>query len=272
MADLRPIAIVKLGGSVITRKREVEKLRPKILARLAEEIASIRSHRLVVLHGAGSFGHPGAVRFGLARPPAAGAPPDPRVRGAAIVSAEVRRLHLAVLRALVAAGARPWSVPPAALAEQRSGELTHLESAPFARALEAGFTPVSFGDVVLDREWGSSILSADTIAFALIDPLRPARVVFVSDVPGVYPPGPVPKGRRPIVRELTDATLTDLSPAIGAPDVTGGIRSKVAVMRAIARRGVDAGLISGLSDGSLVRAVEGATGDGSWARAESAAP
>ena len=270
MADPRPIAIVKLGGSVITRKREVEKLRPKIVARLASEIASIRSHRLVVLHGAGSFGHPGAVRFGLARPPAADTAPGARVRGAAIVSAEVRRLHLTVLRALVAAGARPWSVPPATLAEQRAGELLRLETGPFAQALEAGFTPVSFGDVVLDREWGSSILSADTLALALIGPLGPARVVFVSDVPGVHPPGPVPKGRRPVVRELTDATLADLSPSAGGPDVTGGIRGKVAVMRAIARRGVDAGLISGLSDGSLVRAVEGATGDGSWARAESA--
>ena len=61
--------IVKLGGSVITRKNEVERARPKILTRLAEELAADPTVPLVVLHGAGSFGHPGAKRWGLARPP-----------------------------------------------------------------------------------------------------------------------------------------------------------------------------------------------------------
>ncbi|MCW6167745.1 MAG: hypothetical protein LVQ64_04765 [Thermoplasmatales archaeon] len=95
-----PIAVVKLGGSVLTRKRESEKLRPKVLARLAREVSGVRTHRIVLLHGAGGFGHPGAVRFGLSRPPDGSASPAERIRGAAIVSAEVRRLHLAVLRAI----------------------------------------------------------------------------------------------------------------------------------------------------------------------------
>ena len=36
--------VVKLGGSVITRKREVERVRPKILRRLAEEVGSVPGH------------------------------------------------------------------------------------------------------------------------------------------------------------------------------------------------------------------------------------
>ncbi len=263
-----PIAVVKLGGSVLTRKRESEKLRPKVLARLAREVAEVRTHRIVLLHGAGGFGHPGAVRFGLSLPPNGSASPTERIRGAAIVSAEVRRLHLAVLRALVDAGARPWSVPMATHAEQEEGRLAHIDLDPIDRALAGGFVPVSFGDVVPDRVWGSSILSADTIAVELAERLRPDRVVFVSDVPGVYSPGAA--GRRHVVRELTDEVYSALAPAPGAPDATGGIRGKVAAMRAIARRGVNAGLISGLSDGALSRALrdDGST-DGSWARAES---
>ena len=262
-----PVVVVKLGGSVITRKNEVEKVRPKVLARLAKEIAEVRDRRVVVLHGAGSFGHPGARRFGLAEPPAPGSSPLKRARGAAIVAAEVRRLHLTVLRELVRAGASPASVPFATHARNRAGELVHLDPAPVQAALEAGFLPVSFGDVVPDEAWGTSILSADTIALALVPALEPERVVFVSDVEGILegPPG----RRRTVVHDVGPEVVASLRPQAGSVDVTGGIRGKATVMLAIAAAGADAGLISGLSDGAVSRAIRGATEYGSWARARS---
>lgn len=262
-----PLVIVKLGGSVITRKREIERLRGKVLARLAREIAAVPDHRLVLLHGAGGFGHPGAARFGLARAPS-GASPAGRARGASIVSAEVRRLHLAVLRSLVAAGANPWSIPPANHAVQTEGRLRSLDPRPFSTALEHGWTPVSFGDVVPDPAWGSSILSADTIALALARALTPRRVLFVTDVPGVLVAGA--DGRATVVSDLTDGRVAPLSVGPGAVDVTGGIRRKVETALEIARSGVDAGIISGLRDGALSGAIRGDAFDGSWARARGA--
>jgi isopentenyl phosphate kinase len=261
----RPLVVVKLGGSVITRKKEVERLRPKVLERLAHELAPPVDAQLIVLHGAGSFGHPGARRFGLARAPEAGATSDHRARGAAIVASEVRRLHVLVLRALVQAGVSAASVPVATHARNRSGRLAAFDEAPFVDALTRGMVPVSFGDVVPDDEWGSSILSADTIATALTVRLHPQRVVFVSDVVGILdgPPG----RKRPVVSEVTDAVVAALRPAAGAPDVTGGIRGKAEAMRAIARAGTDAGLISGLTDGALRRAIRGDSVYGSWAHA-----
>ncbi len=260
----RPV-VVKLGGSVLTRKREVEKLRPKVLRRLAAELASARSGPMVVLHGAGSFGHPGAARFGLARAPEPGRPGRERLRGGTIVAAEVRRLHLSVLRELVAAGLSPWSVPLATVAHNREGRLVALEAAAFAEALALGAVPVAFGDVVPDEAWGVSILSADTAAVSLAARLGAGRVVFATDVPGLMegPPG----RRRTIVPEVTEASVARLGPAVGAVDVTGGIRAKLEAMLAIARAGADAVLISGLTDGALSRAVRGESVYGSWAHA-----
>jgi isopentenyl phosphate kinase len=261
----RPLRVVKLGGSVITRKREVERVRPKTLARLAEEIASVRVADVIVLHGAGSFGHPGAKRFGLAAAPATGASARIRARGAAIVAAEVRRLHLLVLRALVDAGASPASVPMATHATNREGRLSALDVGPLRSALAGGRSPVSFGDVVPDEVWGSSILSADTIALEVTRAMHPDRVVFVSDVPGIYEGPPV--GRRRVVAELTGDAVAGLRRSGSGPDVTGGIRGKAEAMLAIAHAGADAVLISGLSDGATARALEGATVHGSWAHA-----
>lgn len=254
--------VVKLGGSLLTRKREAEKVRPKVLARLAGELADAGPIPLVVLHGAGSFGHPGARRFGLAAPPAGPQSVRERTRGAAIVAVEVRRLHLLVLRALVAAGLAPWSVPPGVVAENRDGALGTLDTSPFAAALERGQVPVSFGDVVPDRAWGTSVLSADAIAVELAARLHARRVVFASDVPGI-----LGSDRRSVVPELTESAAEALRPASGAPDVTGGIRAKARAMLAIAGGGTDAVLISGLSDGALSRAVRGEAVYGSWAHA-----
>jgi isopentenyl phosphate kinase len=255
------VTIVKLGGSVLTRKRERESLRPKILTRLAEELATA-STPLVVLHGAGSFGHPDARRFRLAEPPGPGGVSAERRRGAAVVSREVRRLHAAVLQALVAAGMNPWSVPGSMVGRNRSGVLDDLDSAPFADALAAGVTPVSFGDVVRDDAWGFSILSADTIAMELARDLPARRVLFVSDVGGVYEPGA--KGRPVAVPVVTPELIVRLRPSEGVADVTGGIRAKAEAMLAIADDGADAGLISGLSDGALSRALKGERVYGSW--------
>jgi isopentenyl phosphate kinase len=262
-ADTCPTStVVKLGGSVITRKQREERLRPKVLTRLAEEIVSAETPT-ILLHGAGSFGHPGAVRFGLARAPAPDASPGSRARGASIVATEVRRLHLAVLQALVRARGRPESIPVSTHATNRAGRLASFDPAPFRAALSAGRLPVSFGDVVPDAEWGFSILSADTIAVALSRELPVRRALFVSDVPGVYDPArPSDHIVLPVVEVGLPGRLSARTP--GA-DVTGGIRGKVSAMLEISGRGVDAGLISGLSDGTLLRALRGERVHGSWA-------
>ncbi|HEV2520722.1 MAG TPA: isopentenyl phosphate kinase [Thermoplasmata archaeon] len=259
-----PLVIVKLGGSIITRKREVERIRPKVLQRLAGEAAVRTSQRVILLHGAGSFGHAGAHRWGLASPPAAGSSSRDRVRGAAIVQAEVRRLHGKVLSALLEAHANPLSIPAALVAQNRSGALERFDAGPFARALEAGALPVSFGDVVPDSDWGFSILSADGIAVALARALRPARVVFVSDVPGILRGG---RGGREIFPHLDRHIVEGIPVPSGSVDVTGGIVGKAKAMLELAEIGVDAGLISGLSDGALSRAIRGEAVYGSWAKA-----
>lgn len=257
----RGLTIVKLGGSVLTRKRERESLRPKVLARLAAELATAPGP-LVVLHGAGSFGHPDARRFHLAEPPVGTARDAERRRGAAIVAREVRRLHAAVLQALVDAGLNPWSVPGSTVGRNRSGVLDDLDPEPFTDALAGGVTPVSFGDVVRDDAWAFSILSADTIAVELAREMSARRVLFVSDVAGVFEPGAV--GRRIAVPVVTPELVDRLRPSAGIPDVTGGIRGKAEAMLAIADDGADAGLISGLSDGALSRALQGERVYGSW--------
>jgi isopentenyl phosphate kinase len=254
--------VVKLGGSVITRKRENERRRPKVLLRLGLELGRPPVPRLIVLHGAGSFGHPGARKFGLARPPDEEQTEAERRRGGAIVGREVRRLHLEVLRALIDAGVPAYSVPASGLARNSAGRLTGFEDRPFREAIAEGRVPVAFGDVVPDDAWGVSILSADVLALELARRLRAERVVFVSDVPGILP---TPRDRREHLSSL-------VRPPAG-PDVTGGIRRKAEVMLELAGLGIPVGLVNGLSMGAAGRALRGPTGSGgTWAMPARPAP
>ena len=95
----------------------------------------------------------------------------------------------------------------------RSGALATLDAERFTDALGAGVSPVSFGDVVRDDAWGFSILSADTIARKLAGELPVVRVLFVSDVGGVFEPGAT--GRRVAVPVVTRELVERLRPDTG---------------------------------------------------------
>ncbi len=261
----RPPVLVTLGGSLITRQREKETIRPKVLARLAREVAAVRDPPVVLLHGSGSFGRPAAEEWGLDRGPDDGHPATRRTRGAAIVSSEVLRLHVTVLRELVRGGGSPFSAPPASFVRTREGRLASVHPATIAAALDAGAMPVSFGDVVPDEAWGFSILDAETLAAGLVPLLHPARVVFAGDVPGILDPSAA--RRTTVVPELSDAVVASLAPGPPTANGAGGVRATATAMRAIARYGVDAVLISGLTDGALSRAIRGESVYGSWAHA-----
>jgi isopentenyl phosphate kinase len=239
--------LVKFGGSVITNKAKPKTLRPRVLRRLASELAAAPG-QLILVHGGGSFGHPGA-REGRLHLGLKGKDQLPSV---AAVQREMRVLNLRVLEALQAAGLTAVSVPGALVAENKGGRISTLNPGPFMDYLELGLLPVTFGDVVVDKSQGVSICSGDDLMLLLAKGLRAARAIFVADVEGLLDP----QGKSmAVVRASELPAQAPLSPQ-GA-DVTGGMGRKVEVMAAMARFGVAVRLINGLRPGRLAAALRG---------------
>lgn len=241
----RPV-LVKLGGSVLTRKDELRSLRPEALQRLAGELARV-DRPLVLLHGAGSFGHVLAEKHRLHeghRDPA-------QLQGLAEVRADLHDLHLHVLRTLHAEDLPAVGLPPFGHVELHDGRLEDLDPAPFQRSLDAGLLPVTHGDVLLDQARGFGIVSGDALAEHLARGLRPALAVFATDVAGILQDGdPLP--------HLTPDELTTLT--VGGsrhPDVTGGMAGKAHHMARIARAGVPVRVLDGTTPGRLAGALTG---------------
>ena len=61
--------ILKLGGSIITKKNssdsEIDEMNLKRISREIKKFIDDSDKQLVIVHGAGSFGHPPAKQYGM---------------------------------------------------------------------------------------------------------------------------------------------------------------------------------------------------------------
>jgi isopentenyl phosphate kinase len=249
---VRPVLLIKLGGSLITDKRRPETARAGEIARLAAELAAglprarERGLAVVVGHGSGSFGHVAADRHRLA-----GGLADPaQLPGVGVTQARAAALHRLVLDAFAAAGLAAFSVAPSSAAVA-DGETVRLDAEPVALALAAGLLPVLYGDVVMHRQRGVAICSTER-AFAALAAALPAHgwrasaALWLGDTAGLLDAvgrtvPEVAPGRPPAV------------PAGGAAgtDVTGGMAHRLATALALAEAGVESWLADGAVPGLL---------------------
>ena len=221
-SDSAAPVVLKLGGSVITDKDATEAVDTDRLAALAATVAAYDGP-LVLVHGAGSFGHYHADAHGVSR--TAGSRDAGAVRD---ITGSMRTLNDAVVDALADAGAPAVPVHPFSLASRKTNGELSLPEASVAAMLAEGFLPVLHGDVVTHAGKGVTILSGDEIVVRLAEALDADRVGLCSAVPGVLD---------------EDGTVVDrvgsfdeVAAALGgsdSTDVTGGMAAKVRELLAL---------------------------------------
>ncbi|MEM4160481.1 MAG: isopentenyl phosphate kinase [Thermoplasmata archaeon] len=218
--------IIKLGGSLITDKRRYRKFRRQIVERIAQEVKEAweAGKRVIVVHGAGSFGHIKAREYQLQ----AGRSQKIKKQslGFTKVHCDVRWLNLRIMEAFYKAGLPAVSLPPISIARNSYGKLKEMDVERFRDALGESLLPITFGDVVFDEKLGFSICSGDDLVLRLATHFRPERIIFLCDVPGIYAAYP-PKKNEEILREISPEYITTLKTASPGIDVTGGIFGKI---------------------------------------------
>lgn len=248
------VRLVKLGGSVITDKARPLAFRPRVTARLARELAVFTDEGMVVVHGAGGFGHVRAEEYDLAQ----GLTDKDSVEGTAIVQRDVRDLNLRVVDCLLEAGIPAVSLPPAAFLELDDGRLTHFDAIPFQRAITRGMVPVTFGDVLMDARRGVAIASGDLLMASLAGFFRPEMAVFVTSVDGVYDGDPATSDAK-LLRTVSpdDADVAGDTSAEGMADVTGSMFGKLTEAFQVATSADETWIIGGGRPGRLRALLEG---------------
>ena len=271
---MKELVFLKLGGSLITDKTQpytplLDRM-DDIALQIATTLQTQPNLRLVIGHGAGSFGHVAAseykTRAGYPRP----SPLMHRERdeteenywkGFAEVWYQASSLNRYVMKALHKANVRAISLPPSSSVIATEGKVSVWETTPIRMALSARIVPVIFGDVVFDEIRGGTILSTEDLFMHLARALGPERILLAGLEAAVWEDFPA---RTKKIEKITPRTFDEFSRAIGkseGADVTGGMESKVAQMLELVQYNheLSVQIFSGTEPGNIVHALTGET-------------
>lgn len=252
------VVVIKWGGSLITNKAASLTPKPRVMAMLARAVrdyllnsVGMIQRRVVIVHGAGSFGHLRARAWRLASgrlPHARYAFPedDPsRIKASSqddavrLVRQEMLQLNKFVCEALVRVGIRPVVHPPHYWARNTGPTFSGELIGRFLADEDPLAVDVTFGDVVntdgtVTRDFG--ILSGDDLVVRLAKELPNVRRVIFAIGGGVdgllsKPPSQGGNNSDHLLQELTPEAMNDHDGFEGALwsdeiDVTGGIGLK----------------------------------------------
>lgn len=269
---MKELVFLKLGGSLITDKTKPYTPLLDMIDNLALQIATTLQTqpnlRLVLGHGAGSFGHVAAseykTRDGYPKPSPLihrqrDATEDNYWKGFAEVWYQASSLNRHVMEALHKAGVRAVALPPSSSVISSDGQVAVWETTPIRMALAAQMVPVIFGDVVFDEVRGGTILSTENLFAFLVRALHPDRILLAGLEQAVWEDFPA-RTRR--IDRITPQSFEQIKQGVGkstAADVTGGMEAKVNEMLDLVRQNPELKIqiFSGTEPGNLTRAIMG---------------
>lgn len=243
--------ILKIGGSVITEKDSDIPERAKLndIERLSHEIASFKSRsdlNIILVHGAGSFGHPQAMKYRLNE--------EFNARGAYLTHVSVKKLNSIVVESLNNAGVHSLPVHPLNSCLLENGNFVFFQLEQIKVMLERGIMPVLHGDVVMDRARGVSVLSGDRIIPYLALALKASKIGAGSDVDGVL------NEKGEFIKKITPHSFAGLKKHIrgsASTDVTGGMLGKVSEFLELANKGISSRIFNASKKGMVSRFLYG---------------
>ena len=226
----KEIIIVKLGGSIVTVKHGK---RPAIRRAHIEKIASLlakkydsKKHSLILIHGAGSFGHLHAHAHALAE----GTKDHPeKLFRATENQALDEKLNSELATLFVEAGLPVTGMPTRTLALNNRGKIASLATETINAAVKAGTIPLLHGDMVFDSSWGLSVCSGDILVARLAKFFSAKKVFFASDVKGIFSKDPHYFKDAELIKSASLKEIMNGSIRLGKShsiDVTGGLSKK----------------------------------------------
>lgn len=251
--------ILKLGGSILTKKNSTESEIDEInLKRISNEIKRFldgSDEELVIVHGAGSFGHPPAKQYAIGQPFDVEEYPEKRI-GFSKTQNAVKRLNMLICEALIDEDIPAIAVPASAFMTSTNKRISEGNLDKFNQYLEKGYVPIIYGDVVIDEELEMAVISGDQIIQYLAINLKPEMVILGTDVDGVYSKNPKLHDDAEfidLVSSLDDLEAFEETTNI---DVTGGMVGKIRELLDLAELGIDSQIINADLENNIFNALK----------------
>lgn len=217
---------IKLGGGLITDKGSMKKFDQKAVEKVVGALCSVSElgASIILVHGAGSFGHLLAKKWGIADGLDIH---EEEEQGGAVreIRSDMRELNELVIEKMTEMGLECSGHPPSDWAKGTgpgfTGDVSIFERKP------SDPIPVTFGDVVdTDDESRFGILSGDDLMLRLSTELEVTHSIFlIGDSDGVLT-GPPDESDSELITHLGPNTKINGRHEVDI-DVTGGIGLKI---------------------------------------------
>ena len=241
--------LIKLGGSVVTEKEVEERVDYLSLNHIAEELSEYQDKKIVLVHGAGGFGHPVAKKYKIHL----GYQGENQRIGFCFTHFSMVTLNKEIVKILLQHSIPAISVPTYLLARMENKRLIRLDKEPLVKILKEKMVPVIYGDVAFDEKLRWSICSGDQIIRYIAMEFDVGGVILCSDVDGVFSDDPKNNPEAEFYREIK--SLENLNLGIGFQnDITGGMYGKLLELLKLP---VNSRIINGKVRGNLRRAMAG---------------
>lgn len=226
----KELIIIKLGGSVVTDKQSnIAKPNLSAIKSLSQELAQIyleKKYKIILVHGAGSFAHPLVKKFNIHK----GMKTPEQIYGFCLACKGMLDLNLFILNQLLKNSLPAVSLSPRSFVQQSAGKFNGFDTTLIDIYLKNDQIPLLFGDMVLDDRWGCSVLSGDTIVSYLAKKFGASKVIFLSDVDGIFDSDPKKNPNAKLIEEVNNDNLAAVIKGLtvnNIHDVTGEMKKKI---------------------------------------------
>ncbi len=220
-----PLLVVKLGGSVVTRKDEPFTPNIGVIEEVSKQVPELLSeHSLILIHGGGSYGHVAASEYRVAE----GYLKPSQLIGLTRVKLRMNELTQLILASLASQGVPAIPVTPVSCLTCSAGRIESFFIEPLRMMLSLGVVPLIPGDIAMDSSGKRfTIVSGDQIAAFLAVKLGAVKLLYGTDVDGVFTGDPKLDSGASLIPRLRKSMMQSLTASLTLDDVTGGIRRKI---------------------------------------------
>jgi isopentenyl phosphate kinase len=245
----RKLALIKMGGSVVTFKDRPLSANNAAINGIARAISSLKGIPIILVHGGGSFGHYWSVRYGMHTRPA-----RYDAHGISVVHQSMVTLNQIIIGSMIKNGVNPYAICAMSLTNHNIPLKAKIDQM-YAMA-RTGIVPVTFGDVIHICDGKYSILSGDVIMTFIAKILNPSKVIFAVNTEGIYRS----MEEKETIHEVTGSKVINglfgIAREQTPADITGGMRRKVEEAFKISSTGVKVMIVNGLKPERVTQAVQ----------------
>lgn len=253
----KELTVIKLGGSLLTDKTKPYTYRKEVLESVCQEIRECLDkgliQNLILLHGVGSYGHPPVLEHKLHK----GFLGPEQLLPLSKTQESVATLRHIIVKELQNAGIPVCLMYPSSMIISEKMRMTNYFLEPLRGFASVGMVPLLGGDILVDSVMGWCVGSGDQLAVIICEELGAKRLIFASDVSGIYETDPKLKEDAVLIDTVNlndlEATLKRMGES-GMIDASGAMKGKmqsIVPAKPLIEQGLEVGLLSMMEYGSL---------------------